>query len=141
MNIFYSLTGVREVVYMVLIPLFVTLVLYGLFVFFYSMKMRNKNQREKNYVISFWSSVIGIVFGAVLLSVSIGFVIAFVKRVEAEGLVVNNQLIYTLFCCFPVIPFLFLISFIYRFLKNLKEKAKIEELDDGKQEKGRNRYE
>ena len=120
MQIFYSLSGVNEVIYMVLIPLLVTLVVYGLFVFIYSAKMRNKDQREKNYVISFWSSVIGILFGAVLLSVSLGFIMALVKRVEVQGLIVSNQTLYTLFCCFPIIPFIFLLAFIWKFLKTLK---------------------
>ncbi len=127
MQIFYSLSGVEEVIYMVLIPLFVTLILYGFFVFFYSLHMKDKDQQRKNYVISFWSSVIGVLFGAILLSVSIGFVIALIKRVNTQGLVVNNQFLYTLFCCFPVVPFIFLIIFIRRFLKTLKQKSRLDE--------------
>ena len=121
---------------MVLIPLFVTLILYGAFVLIYSAKMRNQNQKVKNYVISFWSSVIGILFGAVLFSVSIGFVMALVKKVEVQGLVVNNQTLYTLFCCFPVIPLVFLMSFIWKFLKTLRYgTALYEEKEEKKDEK------
>ncbi len=134
MQVFYSLSGVDEVIYMVLIPLFVTLIFYGLFVFFYSIRMKDKDQRRKNYVISFWSSVIGILFGAVLLSVSIGFVMALVRRVNTLGLVVSNQIFYTLFCCFPVIPFIFLLSFIRKFLKTLKYKEELDEIEEEEKE-------
>ncbi len=132
MNVIYSLSGVSEVIYLVLIPLFVTLVFYGLFVFFYSMKVQDKSR--KSYVISFWSNVIGILFGAVLLSVSIGFVIALIRRVEVEGLVVNNQILYTLFCFFPIIPFLFLCNFIRKFIQILHKKGKIDEGEESYEE-------
>ncbi len=133
MNIFYSLSGVREVIYLVFIPLFTTLILYGLFVFFYSIK--EKDKARKNYVVSFWSNVIGILFGSVLLSVSIGFVIALVRRVNAEGWIVNNQFLYLLFCCFPVIPFFFLCFFLHKFLKLLRNKDKIDKIDEEEEEK------
>ncbi len=106
-----------EVIYYVLIPLFLVLALFGLIMFISSRVHKDETDRDKIYHANFWSAVIGIIFGAIIESLALGFTIAFIQKMKTAQLVDTYQLFCILLYILPVIPFIFLLYIIVRFIR------------------------
>lgn len=68
----------------------------------------------------------GIIFTAILLSVSIGFSLAFTENVRALNAIDENIFFYYFFMVFPVFPLFFLIFYIAKFIINIRRKEKLD---------------
>ena len=135
MKTIYSMENLKVLLFYVMLPLTIILILFYLFTKIYSNKRSNADINYTNYVINYWSNFLGIFFAATLLSVSIGFAAAFIKTLNELEIVAENIFLYYFFMLFPIIPCIFLLSYIRKFLKNIKKKEELEKRDNnGKEE-------
>lgn len=130
MDVIISLENLEKVLWYVLVPLIVVLLCFYLFIFIYDRKTKKKDAYH-NYVINYIGNVISIIFGAAFLGVTIGFSCAFIQTLTDYGMVQENQFLYYLVLFFSILPLIFFLFFIGKFIKNLKRK---EELDRKEQE-------
>ena len=91
---------------------------------------KKKNINRTNYVVNYWSNVIGVLFTAILLSVSIGFSLAFTENVRALNAIEENKFFYYFFMVFPVFPFFFLVFYITKFITNIRRKEKLDKEEE-----------
>lgn len=68
----------------------------------------------------------GIIFTSILLSVSIGFSLAFTENVRVLDAIEENIFFYYFFMVFPVFPLFFLVFYITKFITNIRKKEKID---------------
>lgn len=106
----------KEVILYVLIPLFLVLCLFAIIMFVGSRLGKNETDRQKRYRANFWSAVIGIIFGAILEALALGFSVAFIEKITSFGLEETYELFLKLLYVFPFIPLLFLIYVCVKFV-------------------------
>ena len=122
----YSEENMRVLLFYIIIPLLVILVLFFIGTKIYEHHNKDKDLNSTNYVINYWSNVMGIIFTAILLSVSIGFSLAFTENVRALNAIEENIFFYYFFMVFPLFPLFFLIFYIVKFINNIKRKEKLD---------------
>lgn len=125
----YSEENMRVLLFYVIIPLLVILVLFFIGTKIYEHRNKDKDLNRTNFVINYWSNVMGIIFTAILLSVSIGFSLAFTENVRALNAIEENIFFYYFFMVFPVFPLFFLVFYIVKFITNIRRKEKLEKLE------------
>lgn len=122
----YSEENMRVLLFYVIIPLLIILVLFFIGTKIYEHRNKDKDLNRTNFVINYWSNVIGIIFTAILLSVSIGFSLAFTENVRALNAIEENIFFYYFFMVFPLFPLFFLIFYIVKFITNIRRKEKLD---------------
>ena len=122
----YSEENMRVLLIYVIIPLLIILVLFFIGTKIYEHFNKDKDLNRTNFVINYWSNVMGIIFTAILLSVSIGFSLAFTENVRALNAIEENIFFYYFFMVFPLFPLFFLIFYIVKFINNIKRKEKLD---------------
>ena len=122
----YSEENIRVLLFYVIIPLLVILVLFFIGTKIYEHHNKDKDLNRTNFVINYWSNVMGIIFTAILLSVSIGFSLAFTDNVRALNAIEENIFFYYFFMVFPLFPLFFLIFYIVKFITNIRRKEKLD---------------
>lgn len=122
----YSEENMRVLLFYIIIPLLVILVLFFIGTKIYEHHNKDKDLNRTNFVINYWSNVMGIIFTAILLSVSIGFSLAFTENVRALNAIEENIFFYYFFMVFPLFPLFFLIFYIVKFINNIRRKEKID---------------
>ena len=85
----YSEENMRVLLFYVIIPLIVILFLFFIGTKVYEHRNKDKDRDRTNYVINYWSNVMGIIFTAILLSVSVLFVFIVSSSVFNLGIVVS----------------------------------------------------
>ncbi len=130
MTVVYSLANLEKIIWYVLIPLLIVMIVFCLFTLFYNLKNSKKYPNKTNYVVNYWSNVVGIIFGAILLAVSIGFSTAFTQTVRELHVIADNRFFYHFFMVFPIIPFLFLIISVVKFVSNLNKHYIVEKEEE-----------
>lgn len=122
----YSEENMRVLLFNVIIPLLIILVLFFIGTKIYEHRNKDKDLNRTNFVINYWSNVMGIIFTAILLSVSIGFSLAFTENVRALNAIEENIFFYYFFMVFPLFPLFFLIFYIVKFINNIRRKEKLD---------------
>ena len=122
----YSEENMRVLLFYIIIPLLVILVLFFIGTKIYEHRNKDIDLNRTNFVINYWSNVMGIIFTAILLSVSIGFSLAFTENVRALNAIEENIFFYYFFMVFPVFPLFFLIFYIVKFINNIRRKEKLD---------------
>ena len=124
---YYSEENMRVLLCYVIIPLIIILIIFFIGTKIYEHYNKKKDLNRTNFVINYWSNVMGIIFTSILLSVSIGFSIAFTENVRALNAIDENIFFYYFFMVFPLFPLFFLIFYIAKFIINIKRKEKLEQ--------------
>ncbi len=109
-------TVYKEVILYVLVPLFLVLCLFGIVMFVRSRVGKNETDRQKQYRSNFWSAVIGVIFGAILEALALGFSVAFIEKITLLGLEGNYEFFLGMLHVFPFVPLLFLIYACVKFV-------------------------
>ena len=122
----YSEENMRVLLFNVIIPLLIILVLFFIGTKIYEHRNKDKDLNRTNFVINYWSNVMGIIFTAILLSVLIGFFLAFTENVRALNAIEENIFFYYFFMVFPLFPLFFLIFYIVKFINNIRRKEKLD---------------
>ena len=122
----YSEEIIRVLLFYVIIPLLIILVLFFIGTKIYEHRNKDKDLNRTNFVINYWSNVMGIIFTAILLSVSIGFSLAFTENVRALNAIEENIFFYYFFMVFPLFPLFFLIFYIVKFINNIRRREKLD---------------
>lgn len=134
----YSEDNFRVLLFYVILPLTVVLLIFFIGTKIYSAFRKNKDINSTNYAINYWTNVLGVLVTSILLSVSIGFALSFTQTVRDLNAVEENAFLYYFFMVFPIIPFIFLIVYIRKFIVNMKRKEKLDELDKDVEEENTN---
>lgn len=130
----YSEENLRVLLFYVIIPLLVVLVLFFIGTKIYEHHNKDKDKNRTNFVINYWSNVVGIFVTSILLSISIGFSLAFTENVRELNAIDENAFFYYFFMVFPVVPLLFLIYYIAKFIINIRKKDKLEKEESESEE-------
>lgn len=109
-------TVYKEVILYVLVPLFLVLCLFGIVMFLRSRVGTHETDRQKRYRANFWSAVIGVIFGAVLEALALGFSVAFIEKITLFGLEETYDFFLKLLHIFPFVPLIFLIYACVKFV-------------------------
>lgn len=118
-------TFYEEIVYYVLIPIFVIILLFGLFILFYTRNNNIKIDSEARFKVNYWSAIVGIILGAILLTVSLGYSVALVQKLYNYGMATNYSFLLVILYIFPFVPLIFVILCIVRLLHVLKKHNEI----------------
>ncbi len=121
----YSEENMRVLLSYVIIPLLVILILFFVGTKIYERFNKNEDKNRTIFIINYWSNVMGIIFTSILLSVSIGFSLAFTENVRNLNSIDENMFLYYFFMLFPILPFLFLIYYIAKFITNIRKKERL----------------
>lgn len=114
-----------EVIYYVLIPIFIVILVFGIAMIVVALKDKKEVDLNRRFKMNYWSSIVGIIFGAILLTVSLGFSIAFLEKIYSNQLQDTYPLLLGLLYVFPVVPLGFLIFCIVKFIKVLNHRNEI----------------
>lgn len=114
-----------EVVYYVLLPIFVIILLFGIFILVVSRKDSLKKDLETRFKLNYWSSIMGIILGSILLTVSIGYSVALIQKIYVYELTNVYPVVLAILYIFPIVPLVFVIFCIVRFIKVLKHRNEI----------------
>ncbi len=135
MKIFYDIPYMKGIMTYVFVPVVIVVLLVGISLFVYSKKNKDHDDPHYNFVMDFWSSLIGIIITGTILAIAVGFSVAMTEKMQEYGLVEEKKMLYYLLKYFIVIPFIFVIWYIVKFLKTIyhkpkKKKAALEPLNN-----------
>ena len=124
MKIFYDIPYMKGIMTYVFVPVIIVVLLVGISLFVYSKKNKDHDDPHYNFVMDFWSSLIGIIITGTILAIAVGFSVAMTEKMQEYGLVEEKKMLYYLLKYFIVIPFIFVIWYIVKFLKTIYHKPK-----------------
>lgn len=132
MKIFYDVPYMKGIMKYVLVPVVLVILIVGICLFLYSRKHKDHEDPHYNFVMDFWSSLIGIVITGAILAIAVGFSIAMTEKMREYGLVEEKKALYYLLKYFIILPFVFVVWYIVKFLKTIyyKPSRKKEEVSD-----------
>ena len=114
----------EEVWYYVVIPIVLILLIYFLFTLFYKKK---KGTYYYDYVVDYVYSTLGIVFCSLLFCLLLGYSIATLQILNANGVLTENLILTIILFILPIIPSCFLVYVIIIYVKNLKRKQRLDD--------------
>lgn len=128
MKIFYDIPYIKGIMMYVLVPVAIVIVTVGIALFIYSRVHKDHENPHYNFVMNFWSSLIGIIITGAILAMAVGFSIAMTEKMQEYGLVEEKKMLYYLLKYFIIIPFIFVVCYIVKFLKTIYYKPRKERI-------------
>ncbi len=122
-----------EVIYYVLIPMFLVLVLFGAILIVMAYKEKKGIDVRRRFKVNYWASIAGIIFGAVLFSVALGFACAMIQKLYVHELVNSYLLLVIALCVLPIICFVVMLFCIIRLIRLLKQQDLISQNSEEEQ--------
>ena len=104
----YSEENLKVLLFYVIIPLIVIYIIFYIGLKIYEHRNKKKDSNRVNFVMNYWSTAIAILFTAILLSISIGFSLAFTENVRELNAVDENLMLYYFFIDLLIIRLFFL---------------------------------
>lgn len=126
MKIFYDVPYMKAIMLYVLVPVVVVLAIVGICLYVYSKKHEDHSDPHYNFVMNFWSSLIGVVITCVILAIAVAFSMTMTGRMREYNLVEEKIMIYYLLKYFIIIPIVFVIWYIVKLIKTIYYKPKKE---------------
>lgn len=124
----YDYSFLMKTLKYVLLPVMAIVVVVGFFVFIYSRRSKKDNIEKYNYVIDLWTTLIAIVVVGALLAVTLGFSLSLTNTIKSLNLIEGHELIYYIVLITPIVPGIFLLIYIYKFILTLANKPKNNEV-------------
>ena len=130
MKIFYNFPYIKEILKYVLIPVVLVVFIVSIILFIYSKKHKDHENPHYNFVMDFWSSLIGIIITGAILAIAVAFSLAMTEKMVEYKLTEDKKMLYYLLKYFIIVPAVFVIWYIVKFLKTIYYKPhsnKVEE--------------
>lgn len=129
MGIFQEFPYIKNLVVWMFIPVVLVCVILG----FIALRSYNKNKHNltfnKKRSIKLILNLIGILLLAAIFIFMLAVINIFIEKTEAYDLEFTNKLAYYIIIISPIVPFMFMFTFIVNFFKTLKSKEKKLEID------------
>lgn len=133
MKIFYDIPYMKDIMLYVLIPVLAVIIIVGTCLFVYSNHHKDHDDPHYNFVMDFWSSLIGIIVTGAILAIAVGFSVAMTEKMREYGLVEEKKILYYLLKYFVILPFIFVFWYIVKFLKTIYYKPRKQKPDHSKE--------
>ena len=138
----FSKEAFVDLIIKMFLPILIIVIIVGIAIHIYSKKAQKNGVANYQNKANFHSALISIVITLVLLAVTVCFSVNFINIMKEQNLIEANKIVYYVVLGSPLIPFVFLIYLITRFVKSLSSNQKEEEEetfeDDKKEEKQEN---
>ena len=126
----YDFSLLFTLIKFVFLPVTTIVVLAAVIIFITSRKVKKENIKRYNYIVDFWTTLLAILIIGALFAVTIGFSLSLSASIKMYNLIKGHELIYYLVLITPIIPFIFLIGYIYRIIVIMINKPKKEEVKE-----------
>lgn len=130
MKIFYDIPYMKGIMKYVLVPVIIVILIVGICLFIYSKKHKDHEDPHYNFVMDFCSSLIGIIITGAILAIAVGFSFAMTEKMREYGLVEEKKALYYLLKYFIIIPFIFVVWYIVKFLKTIYYKPSRKKIEN-----------
>ncbi len=118
-----------EVIYYVLIPIFLVLILFGVVLIVVTYKEKKGIDLKRRFRINYWADIVGIIFGALLFSVALGFACAMIQKLYVHQLLSSYWLLSIALGILPIICFTVMLLCIIRLIRLLRKQDDDERID------------
>ena len=115
----FSKSSFIDLIVKMFLPILIIVVIVGIVLFIYSKNAEKKGVTDYKNKVNFHSALISIVITLILLAITVCFSVNFINVMRSENLIENNKIVYYTVIGSPLIPFIFLIYLIVRFVKSL----------------------
>lgn len=107
---------IMKLVVCILLPIIAVVVIGFFLMRSYSKKLGDENTDFYNYTMDYCASLLAMVIVGILLAVVAGFSISFTHTMRIKDIVIGNEIIYYFLMFIPIIPFIFLLYYIRKFI-------------------------
>lgn len=130
MNLIYDSDFVKKMAILILVPV-VCVVAFTVFcLFIYSLTNKEHNSPRYNYIMNFYSCLIGVVLVSLLLAVSIGFSYNFIEFMKINQLNGEFKNVYYIVYALPFLPLITLFIILVKFIKVVMNRPEKEEINN-----------
>lgn len=120
----FDLSLFLDLVKYVFIPVLIIVVIMGIAIFIYSGSIKEEDIKRYNYVTNFWSCLLANVIIGALLAITIGFSVSITNSMAVYHLIDDNRTFYYIVMALPLFPLVFLLLYIFKFIKVVLSKKK-----------------
>ncbi len=121
----YSFSFLLKLFVWIFIPVLIIVFVVGIGLYIYSKK--NKEKENNTKIMNYYSSLVSILITLTLLAIVIAFAASFTGELKAKGFVKGNELFYYGIMATPLIPLLFFVYYLRRFIGSVLTNKKISE--------------
>lgn len=114
----------------IFVPILVVVVLTAIVVSLYARRYKKTDIEKYRYITNLWTNVLAIFVIGGLFALCIGFSVSVISSMQEYDLISSNQGLYYVFLCTPFIPLLFLLVYLIRFMKTIKDRPRKKKLED-----------
>lgn len=111
LTFFYNFSFLKKTLLLVLVPVVIFLIVCLICLGIYSKRKNNQETDDYNYVFAFWINLCNVLIGISLVAVTMAFSATMIYKIH-----VNNKIILFILYALPLLPILFLIRVVYRFI-------------------------
>lgn len=116
LNISFDFGFFMKLVFYILLPI-IMVVIVGLFLIkSYSKKVSEKDTIIYHYTMDYCASLLAMIIVGILFAIVSGFAISFTHTMRIKDIISGNEMIYYIFMFLPVIPLIFLLYYLRKFI-------------------------
>ena len=130
----YDFDFLFKLVKYVFIPVLALALIMAIVIFVYSKHVKKKDIEHYNYLVEFWTTLLAILVIGGLFAITIGFAISLTNTIKNYDLVETYKIIYYLVLATPLVPFFFLVYYIYRIVVTVSNKPDPNEYENNIEE-------
>ena len=120
----YDYSFLLKTIKYILLPVIAIVAIVGFSVFIYSRKSKKENIEKYNYIIDLWTTLIAIVVVSTLFAITLGFSLSLTNTIKSLDLIKGHEIIYYIVIATPILPFIFLLIYLYTFILTIINRPK-----------------